>query len=92
VARLELILCLNKVEEVLNNCYGLPLSVISIDEVHFYIIVPKMAYLLIVVIYRRYIDQVVHHIRYRLIYSRRFCYTLRDYFNYLAYSIYFIGR
>jgi hypothetical protein len=56
VARLELILRLNKVKEVLNNCYSLPLSVMSINEVHFHIIVPKIAYPLIIIIYRRYID------------------------------------
>jgi hypothetical protein len=62
VVRDELILRLNEVKEVLNDCYGLPLDVIGVDEVHLCIIVPEMANPLIVVIYRRYIDQVVCYV------------------------------
>jgi hypothetical protein len=92
MARDELILHLDKVEEVLNDYYSLPFYIISIDEIYFHIIVPKMAYPLIVVIYKRYIDQVVYHACYRLVYSRRFCCILRDYFSCLASNTRFIGR
>jgi hypothetical protein len=76
--RLELILRLNKVEEVFHDCRGLSLSVISIDEVHFRVIVPEMAYPLIVVIRRRYIYEIVRNARYRLVCGRCFYRTLRD--------------
>jgi hypothetical protein len=56
VARDELILCLNEFKEVLNDYYSLPVYMISIDEVHFRIIVPEMAYPLIIIIHRRHID------------------------------------
>jgi hypothetical protein len=92
MTRDKLILYLNKVEEVLNDYYSLLFSVIGINEVHLYIIVPKMANPLIIIIRRRYMYQVVHHACYKLVYNRRFRYTLRDYFSYLAYSIRFVGR
>jgi hypothetical protein len=76
--RLELILRLNEVEEVFHDCCSLSLSVISIDEVHFHVIVPEMAYLLIVIICRRYMYEIVYNARYRLVCGRCFCRTSRD--------------
>jgi hypothetical protein len=78
VTRLELILRLNEVEEVFHDYRGLSLSVMSIDEVHFRVIVPKIAYSLIVIIRRRYIYEIVRNARYRLVCGRCFYRTSRD--------------
>jgi hypothetical protein len=76
--RLELILRLNEVEEVFHDCYDLSLNVMSIDEVHFCVIVPEIAYPLIIIIYRRHMYEIIYNAHYGLVCGRCFCYTSRD--------------
>jgi hypothetical protein len=76
--RLELVLHLNKVEEVFHDYHGLSLSMISIDEVHFRVIVPEMAYPLIVIIYKRHMYEIIRNARYGLVCGRCFYHISRD--------------